>query len=99
MTIVTLGMIAEKRQSKRPFIEVCANGSVSPWLFDTGAEVCCMSINEFRKIPVDNRPHKIQVFQDLRCASKNKLNVKGTYLMNLNVLGRKLQQVVFVSKI
>ena len=97
-SIMTLGMIQDRKTSKRPFIQVRANGSDSPWLFDTGAEVCCMNVNEFRRIHVDNRPQKIQVFQDLRCASKNKLNVKGTYLMNLEILGRKIQQVVFVCK-
>ena len=85
-------------QSKRPFIQVCANGMVSNWLFDTGAEVCCMSINEFRKIKIEKRPTKMQMYKDLRCASSNKLTVKGTYLMNLNILGRKIQQIVYVCE-
>ena len=96
MTIMTLGMSQQQTQGRRPFIKVCANGSVAPWLFDTGAEVCCMSVAEFRNISVNRRPPKMAMYKELRCASSNKLQVKGAYLMDLNVLGRPLQQIVYV---
>ena len=38
------------------------------------------------------------VHKDLQCASKVQLKVKGTYFMNLNVLGRKILQPVYVCK-
>ena len=98
MTIMTLGMTNQSPQSKRPFIKISANGLISSWLFDTGAEVCCMSLTEFRKIEKDKRPLKMFIQNDLRCASKTQLKVKGTYLMNLNVLGRTIQQPVFVCE-
>ena len=98
MTMVTLGMIDFETKSKRPFITVNANGNCSPWLFDTGAEVCCMNISEFRKINVNKRPLKINTQKELRCASSNKLTVKGTYLMNLRILGREIQQIVYVCE-
>ena len=98
MTIVTLGMIDFNSASKRPFINVAANGSCSPWLFDTGAEVCCMNISEFRKIDVNKRPIKINTQKELRCASSKRLTVKGTYLMNITILGREIQQIVYVCE-
>ena len=98
MTIMTLGMINQMPQSKRPFIKISAQGMISSWLFDTGADVCCMSLSEFHKIDKDTRPLKMFVQNNLRWASKRQLKVKGTYLMNLNVLGRKIQQPVFVCE-
>ena len=95
---MTLGMSQQQTQGRRPFIKVCANGSVAPWLFDTGAEVCCMSVAEFRNISVNRRPPKMAMYKELRCASSNKLQVKGAYLMDLNVLGRPLQQIVYVCE-
>ncbi|MGV0986793.1 MAG: reverse transcriptase family protein, partial [Limnohabitans sp.] len=96
LTLMTLAVATNA--PKRPFISIKANGIVSPWLFDSGAQISCMSLNEFRKIKVENRPSKLDIQKDLRCASNNRLTVKGSYLMDLNVFDRKIKQVVFVCE-
>ena len=88
-SIFTLNICNILDNGKRPFIKVNVDGFVSPWLFDTGAEVCCMSTQAFRLIPVHKRPQKVFFNKDLRCASNTALRVRGTYLMNLNVLEKK----------
>ena len=95
-SILTINIASINGNSKRPFINVNAHGQISPWLFDTGAEVCCMSINEFRKIPIDKRPQKLHMHKELRCASSNQLRVKGSFLMTLSVMNREIQQTVHV---
>jgi dUTPase len=97
-TILSLAIASVTNEVKRPFITVMANGSPSEWLFDTGAAVTVMNINEFRKISLANRPQKINVIKDLRCASNNQLQIVGTYLMNLSISNHSIQQVVYVCK-
>ena len=57
-----------------------------------------MSSVEFRKINVNNRPQKLNATKTLKCASSNQLKVKGAYLMNINVFGREIQNVVYVCE-
>lgn len=96
ISVITLSIASIVNTAKRPFLTIRANGTASQWLFDTGAQVCCMSLHEFRKIPVNKRPQKLKLVKDLRCASNTQLQVKGAYLMNLTVFDRNIQQLVFV---
>ena len=98
ISVITLSIASIVNTAKRPFLQILANGTASQWLFDTGAQVCCMNVNEFRKIPVHKRPQKLKLVKDLRCASNTQLRVKGAYLMNLTVFNRNIQQIVFVCE-
>ena len=98
ISVISLSIAAIVNTAKRPFLDIIANGTRSQWLFDTGAQVCCMNVHEFRKIPVNSRPIKLKLDKDLRCASNTQLRVKGAYLMNLTVFGRQIQQTVFVCE-
>ena len=57
-----------------------------------------MNVSEFKKINVNKRPLRINTEKELRCASSKRLTVKGTYLMNLTILGRDIQQIVYVCE-
>jgi len=96
ISVITLSIASIVNSAKRPFLTIAANGTQSQWLFDTGAQVCCMNVNEFRKIPVHKRPQKLKLEKDLRCASNTQLRVRGAYLMHLTAFDRTIQQVVFV---
>ena len=98
ISVISLSIAAIVNTAKRPFLDIIANGITSQWLFDTGAQVCCMNVHEFRKIPVNKRPIKLKLDKDLRCASNTQLRVKGAYLMNLTVFNREIQQTVFVCE-
>ncbi len=61
ISVITLSIASIVNSAKRPFLTVTANGTPTQWLFDTGAQVCCMNVVEFRKIPVHKRPIKLKL--------------------------------------
>jgi len=81
---------------ERPFISVNANGVKNSWLFDSGASVSCMSIKEFRKIPLEKRPPKLPHYKQLTSASKDTLKVSGVYNLTLTIHGREIVHPVYV---
>ncbi len=52
------------RQDMRPLMEIKSEPiMVGKWLFDTGAGIPCMSYQQFRLIPIENRPTKFKLNQ------------------------------------
>ena len=101
MTICAFAVSAVKDENKyanRPFISVDFQGTSSKWLVDTGADISCMKISDFRKIPTSMRPTKLAKQSKLLCASGNTLKVKGVYPINLKVLGLSKIQPVYVCE-
>ena len=47
ISVISLSIAAIVNTAKRPFLDIIANGTKSQWLFDTGAQVCCMNVHEF----------------------------------------------------
>ena len=70
ISVITLSIASIVNTAKRPFLQILANGTASQWLFDTGAQVCCMNVNEFRKIPVHKRPQKLKLVKDVWADSR-----------------------------
>ncbi len=69
----------------KPFINVTTQGVTGTWLYDTGALVFCMSMEQFRRIAVPNRPAKHKPLIRLLSAAKTEINVLGLfYLKNDN---------------
>jgi hypothetical protein len=55
---------------KRPYVPVFLNGHKVSALYDTGADICCMSSSMFQKyFPVGKRPTKLQRKSDVKAAS------------------------------
>ena len=69
-------------------------------LYDSGADISCMSEKEFRKIPVDKRPVKITGPRTDSCfsAGGTKLQVTGIYNLPISILGRKTEHPFRVIK-
>ena len=61
-------------------------------LYDTGADISCISEQEFRQIPVGNRPNKLPIEpgQSFQAASGNALQVKGMYNLPVQILGKTI---------
>ena len=63
---------------------------VEKWLFDTGAGLTCMSSQQFRLIPIEKRPKKLQLNQrEAKGASGTALIPDGDYLFPMEWNGKK----------
>ena len=69
-------------------------------LYDSGADISCMSEAEFRRIPVDERPKQLteQKASLIISAGGNPLNVKGIYNCPISVLGKSTEHPFRVIK-
>ena len=80
----------------RPFIQVSTQKVGGTWLYDTGASVSCMSLQQFRRIPVDQRPPKQTPLIRLLSASKEEIKVLGMYILQFKILGKIFSHPVHV---
>ena len=97
MTIFTLSCEALwKTANPRPFIKVTTKAGTSDWLYDSGASVTCMSLKQFRQIPINSRPEKLPNHTRLVNASGDDLNVVGVYNLQLTVHNRSIYVPTFV---
>ena len=69
-------------------------------LYDSGADISCMSESEFRRIPVDRRPKKLTSLERNPCfsAGGTPLTITGIYNISVSVLGRKTEHPFRVIK-
>jgi hypothetical protein len=51
--------VKEYLQPNRPYVNVQIGPSVTAALYDSGADILCMSEAEFQRIPVDARPKQV----------------------------------------
>ena len=74
--------------------------SMTAALYDSGADISCMSEAEFRRIPVDERPKQLsgQKTSLIISAGGNPLNVKGIYNCPISVLGKSTEHPFRVIK-
>jgi hypothetical protein len=56
------------------------NGHKIKALFDTGADLCCMTATKFRQVfPVGKRPKKLNMISTVTVASEDQLECLGVY--------------------
>jgi hypothetical protein len=67
-------------------------------LFDTGSDITVISLKQFRTIPVDKRPTKLNSFQQFKSATSTQLVMHGAYLMDISVFGCTIKQIVYVCE-
>ena len=74
----------------RPYINVQIGPTIAAALYDSGADISCISEQQFRKIPVDQRPDKKSNKVD-PCFSAGgaQLAVKGIVNLPISILGRQ----------
>ena len=99
LTICSLAVAAlTHKQSIRPFLDAVLNGKAAKFLFDTGSDITVISLKQFRTIPVDKRPTKLNSFQQFKSATSTQLVMHGAYLMDISVFGRTIKQIVYVCE-
>lgn len=86
------------KQSIRPFLDAFVNGSKAKFLFDTGSDITVISLKQFRTIPVDKRPIKLNIFKQFKSATSTQLIMHGAYLMDIIVFGKAIKQIVYVCE-
>jgi hypothetical protein len=96
----TIGKIKESFQPNRPYVNIQIGPSMAAALYDSGADISCMSETEFRRIPVDHRPKKLATLDKNPCfsAGGTPLTVTGIYNISVSVLGRKTEHPFRVIK-
>jgi predicted aspartyl protease len=68
------------KKSKRPVVSVNINGHIIKALYDTGADLCCMTAAKFRQVfPVNKRPKKLNLISSVTVASGDKIECMGVY--------------------
>ena len=89
------------KRVSRPHITVeTIKGPTTTWLYDTGADISVMSMREFRKIPIANRPKKKPSNVNIQSASKTSLQACGTYEMPITVMNKTVNHdIVIVSNL
>ena len=80
----------------RPFINCKIENSLTVRaLYDTGADVNCMSAAAFKKIPLKNRPTKLpDTLSALGSANNGAMKVLGRYRMNMYVARKDVKATV-----
>ena len=93
----TMKVLHNRNNSRRPYLPINVDGIDTAALYDTGADVSCLSEKAFRRIPVDRRPIKIQCAQNqFKAANGMGLDVKGKYMFNVKVQQKTVQHPFYV---
>ena len=79
-------------------VQIRARKGQSHFLYDTGSQFCLLGKNEFRKISVNQRPRKLNVRLTCSGVSGKALKLLGCYLLETEVLGRKILHPYFVCE-
>ena len=82
----------------KPFINCKIENSLTiRALYDTGADVNCMSTIDFKKIPLKSRPIKLPDTHSAQGSANNgAMKVLGRYRMNIYVTGKDVKATVLI---
>jgi hypothetical protein len=85
------------KKSKKPMVSLTINGHKIKALYDTGADLCCMTAAKFRQLfPVGQRPKKLNVISTVTVASVDKLETLGVYPIPFEIRKKKFVYNVHV---
>jgi Reverse transcriptase (RNA-dependent DNA polymerase)/RNase H-like domain found in reverse transcriptase/gag-polyprotein putative aspartyl protease len=89
-----------QRTSKRPYVQGKLGNLPFSALFDTGADISCLSEQLFRKIPVSVRPTKLEMApsSQFKSAGGQSLDVKGKYSIPIQLQGKQVQHEFYVIR-
>ncbi|MGI9142026.1 MAG: hypothetical protein ACR2IJ_02440 [Fluviibacter sp.] len=84
--------VKEMIKPTRPYVEVSLGPRTISALYDSGADISCISDQEFRRIPVGSRPSRQAVSKHVNyiSAGGQPLDVRGIFNIKLEVLGRQV---------
>ena len=100
MFVTSLGCFLGNKQTDRPDVKVQIKGmkkGPALMLYDSGAQLCLLSKKAFRNISVHQRPRKLDLNLTCSGVSGSKLKLIGCYLLEVEVLGKKIMHPFFVS--
>ena len=82
----------------RPYLAANILSVPVKMLYDTGADVSCISERMFRQIPVDQRPPRLpgESAQRFKAAGGHELSCKGRYLIPITVGKKQVEYPCFV---
>ena len=66
------------------------------FLYDTGAQISCLSTRTFRQIPIEYRPRKLNIHLNASGANGGRLKILGCYMLDVTILGKRIQHPFFV---
>ncbi len=83
--------VKEFLKPNRPYINAQIGSCITAALYDSGADISCISEKHFWKIPVDLRPDKISQQKVDPCFSARggRLSVKGIVNLPIQILGKQ----------
>jgi hypothetical protein len=93
---ISINVMGNHKAEYRPFINVTTQNVEGTWLYDTGASVSCMSLEQFRRIAIDQRPTKQNPQIRLLSAAKTEINVIGLFYLQIKILNKLFQHPVHV---
>ena len=98
----TISEIENQSQNKsgRPYLAVLFEGMSLRGLYDTGADLSCISEKAFRRIPPEKRPAKLPdtTQAKLKSASGDQLEVRGKYSLKIKLGHNEVQHSFFVIR-
>ena len=102
--VLDLDLLKANKDKKRPHLSCVVQGLVkTSALYDTGADITCMSLKTFRDIPINKRPPKLVGLEPLRVkgASGRVLESTGTYDLELSFQDKKkvIQRVMVFKEL
>ena len=65
-------------------------------MYDTGAQISCLSTRTFRQIPIEYRPRKLNIHLNASGANGGRLKILGCYMLDITILGKRIQHPFFV---
>ncbi len=83
---ISINVMGNHKAEYRPFINVTTQNVEGTWLYDTGASVSCMSLEQFRRIAINQRPTKQNPQIRLLSAAKTEINVIGLFYLQIKIL-------------
>ena len=96
LPLIQINDMGKTKFNDRPFITVNTQNIPGTWLYDTGASVSCMSLEQFRRIAPECRPTKHNPQIRLFAAAKTEMTVTGMYHLNFKILGKTFTHPVHV---
>jgi hypothetical protein len=87
------------KKSIRPQVFVKINGHKISALYDTRADICCMTAAKFMQVfPVGKRPKKINVLSTVTSASGNQMECVGVFPTPFEIDNKKFLYNIHVLK-
>ena len=99
LTLVTICCNSTKARytgEERPRVKVTQRDIELSFLYDTGAQRSCMPFKAFKRIYGTAQPKKIDAKLNIRDAGGNDLGYQGTYLLPMQLMGKKIMHDIVV---